>query len=400
MNSIDPWQTIVTNPWGGVIIPGPYYGHALYRQVPSWVTPLDGEQRSLFDGAFIGADMPSANPSARRGLTAEIAPIVAPATGGITVKKELDSNQVLHVEICVDGKCYSQSMNLAPAIDMVMNKLARWHTSMHATAPQETVVVGTVASAVEVAGDAIVGCLVDHHIGTICGSFIGDIASSVKSAASTAAHGVTATFKKLKGPIAIAAAAAATAGAAAIPGVGPIAAPLAGKLAYDIVNSAGGDPKAQKAVAQAKAQASTDPAVAAALSAAEKAVANSTAAYHVQATATKAAKGDPAAQQQIAQVAQDAEQGDPAAKAVANLVADAFHSEWGAKAWEKVTGRGPATISSGEWYDIVGRGGAGGRGGGGRSYSYGYHSRPFAPPPPVPTGPQLMGWYDRTRTSG
>src|SRR5580765_3089241 len=107
MNSIDPWQTIVTNPWGGVVIPSAYYGHPFYREVPSWVTPSNGETRLLFDGAFIGAEMPSANPPARHGLTAEIAPIVAPATGGITVKKELDANQVLHVEICVDGKCYS-----------------------------------------------------------------------------------------------------------------------------------------------------------------------------------------------------------------------------------------------------------------------------------------------------
>ncbi len=55
------------------------------------------------------------------------------------------------------------------------------------------------------------------------------------------------------------------------------------------------------------------------------------------------------AQQQIVKVADDAEKGDPAAKAVADLVANAMKSEWGAKLWERVTGRGPATIS-GEWY--------------------------------------------------
>ena len=43
---------------------------------------------------------------------------------GITFKKELDANQVLHVEICVDGKCYRTSMDLGPAIAMVMEKIA------------------------------------------------------------------------------------------------------------------------------------------------------------------------------------------------------------------------------------------------------------------------------------
>jgi len=110
---------------------------------------------------------------------------------------------------------------------------------------------------------------------------------------------------------------------------------------------------AQKTVKQAAQQAKTDPAVKVALEQATKAVANATAAHHVQDTAKKAARGEPEAQRQIVQVAEDAEKGDPAAKAVADLVANAMKSEWGAKLWEQLTGRGPSVVS-GQWYEVVG----------------------------------------------
>ena len=305
----------------------------------------------------------------RRGLTAELAPIVAPATGGVTVRKHLDDRHVLHVEICVDGKCYATSMDLSPGIALVMQKLASWHDAIHPSqqppsslspsSPPSTV-VSTVQSAVGAAEAMIVGALVARHIDTVAAGLLGDIAGAVKSAARGITGGVAATFRKLRGPIGAAAGIAAAAGASAIPGVGVIAAPLAGKLANDLVQAASGNPDAQKAVAQAARQARTDPATAAALEQATKAVANSTAAYHVQDTAKKAADGDPAAQQEIVQVAEDAQQGDPAAKAVADLIANAMKSEWGAKLWEQATGRGPATVSpfptgttASGWYDIA-----------------------------------------------
>ena len=305
----------------------------------------------------------------RRGLTAEVGPLLAPATGGILVRKHLDDKQVLHVEICVDGKCHSSSMDLAPAIAMLMQKLATWHDSMHAPKPPPSTVVSTVGAAVAEAENLIVGALVARHIDTIAAGILGDIAGAVTGAVKGIAGGVASTFKKFRGPIGAAAGIAAAAGASAIPGVGPIAAPIAAKLANDLVQSAAGNPAAQKQVAQAAQQAQTDPAVAVALEQATKAVANSTAAHHVQDTAKKAARGDAASQQQIAQVTTDAEKGDPAAKAVADLVANAMKSEWGAKLWEQVTGRGPGTISTiptgtptaagwydivGQWYDIVG----------------------------------------------
>jgi hypothetical protein len=397
MNSLDPWRTIVTDPYGDIVVPRPYYGHPFYTEVPSWIhygDPFGTTTRQLFDGAFIGSWVDSntganmtnsigaeltalsapgafygrygypfygpfgpfigaeSQPEPRRGLTAEVAPILAPATGGITVKKELDAKQVLHVEICVDGKCYRSSMDLAPAIAMLMQKLATWHEGMHAPQSPPSTVVSTIGTAVTAAEEAIVGALLARHVDTICGSFLGDIAGAVKSAARGVGGGVASTFRKLRGPIGAAAGIAAAAGASAIPGIGPIAAPMAAKLAGALVQAAAGNPAAQKVVAQAAKQAETDPATATALDQATKAVANSTVAHHVQDTAKKAAQGDSAAQQQIVQVADDAQKGDPAAKAVADIVANAMKSEWGAKLWEKVTGRGPETVSG--WYDVVG----------------------------------------------
>lgn len=411
MNSLDPWRLIVTDPAGNVIVPTASYGHPFYREIPSWIHYDDDDTttRQLFDGAFvagwpdmgddmthnIGAELTALSPPGygiyrpfrpygvfyrpyggvffgaetpppvRQGLTAEVGPILAPGSGGVTFKKELDDKQVLHVEVCVDGRCYRTAMDLAPAFALIMGKLSRWHETLHdGSAPPPHLskpqvsgdyVVGCCDRAVAAAGDAMVGSLMDRHVATISSGFLSDIAGAVKSAASGVAKGVSSTFKKLKGPIATAAGIAAAAGAAAIPGVGPIAAPMAAKLANDIVKSAAGDSGAKKAVAQAAKEAKSDPAVAVALEQATKAVANSTAAHHVQDTAKAAARGDSAAQQQIVQVADDASKGDPAAKAVADLVANAMKSEWGAKLWEKATGRGPDTVSSG-WYDIIGAG--------------------------------------------
>ena len=320
---------------------------ALQNSAPFAPYPNKGWIQPGVKSPALGAEVPQ-----RTGLTAELAPIVAPATGGVTVEKRLDDKQVLHVRICVDGKCYQTSMNLAPAIAMVMQKLARWHDGVHAPKPPPSTVISTVETAVGMAEDAIVGALIARHVDTIAAGILGDIAGAVKGAVTGVASGVASTFKKLKGPIGVAAGIAAASAAAAIPGVGPIVAPMAGKFANDLVQAAAGDNKAKQAVAQAQQKAKTDPTTALALETAAKAVANSTAAHHVQDTAKKAAAGDPTAKQQIAQVATDAEQGDPAAKAVADLVANAMKSEWGAKLWERATGRGPGVVSG--WASYVG----------------------------------------------
>lgn len=355
MNSLDPWRLIVTDLEGDVIVPAPYYEHPFYREIPSWIHYGDDDstQRQLFDGVFVGAESPGADMSTRqmrRGLLAEVAPVLAPATGGITFRKELDAKQVLHVEVCVDGKCYRTSMDLAPAIEMIMAKLARWHADRHAQldpATEQTVVVGAVDAAVGQAVAAVVGSLVDRHVATVCGSFLGDIGHAVSSAASGLAGGVASTFKKLKGPI------AAAAGIAAAAAAGPLAGPIAAKLANDLVNSAAGDKDAKKRVAEANQQAQTDPTVAVALDQAEKAVATSTVAHHVHHTAKRAARGHPDAQQQVAQVVTDAERGDPAAKAAASLIASAMQSGQGAaRAPAPVDVASGAVVIGGFWDDV------------------------------------------------
>ena len=307
---------------------------------------------SPYGRVIFGAEAPMTLPE-RRGLTASLAPIVAPATGGVLVRNRFDENQVLHVEICVDDMCHSTSMDLAPAIATLLGKLKSVHDQWHAsqTEPRDTVI----QSAVNAAQEMMVGALVDQHVSTVTSGILDSITDVVKAISpfglAMKVKPVADILRKFKGPISAAAGIAAAAGATAIPGVGPFVAPVAGKLAGDLVNSSLGDPAAQRTVAQAKQQSQTDPQIAAALDQATKAVANTTAAYSVQDTANRAEAGDQAAQQEIVTVAEDAKQGDPAAKAVADLLASAMKSEWGAKLWEQVTGRGPGTISG--WHDIT-----------------------------------------------
>jgi hypothetical protein len=158
MNSLDPWRDIQTNPWDEIVVPAPFYGHSLYWDVPSWIHygsggdsygNADGRdygtRRLLFDGAFIGAE--------------------TPATASVAARKKLDDKQVLHVEICVDGKCYRTAMDLAPVIAVIMKSLARWHDGQHAQMQvSPTTVVSAVEAAVNEAGRSIVGVLIGRHV--------------------------------------------------------------------------------------------------------------------------------------------------------------------------------------------------------------------------------------------
>ena len=136
MKSADPWQVILTDEAGDVVWPLADYGNSLYEEVPSWIHYGDDNstRRLLFDGAFIGAEVPSAGTgdllqtlevaammqpnvnaevppptvpggaAPRRGLLAEVAPHVAPATGSISVKKIFD---------VIKTKCFLNS-NICP----------------------------------------------------------------------------------------------------------------------------------------------------------------------------------------------------------------------------------------------------------------------------------------------
>ena len=392
MNSLDPWRTIVTDPYGDIVLPRPHYGHPFYREVPSWIHYGDRSDttRQLFDGVFVGADpigaeltalptpygadapSPAVSPPVvvpvapgasvatadpgRTGLLAQIAPFMAPATGEIAVKKELDTQQVLHVEICVDGKCYKTSMDLAPAIALVMQQLAQWHKAQHAAdQPPPSTVVSTIENAISTAGDAMVGVMVGHHVAVMTGGWLSD-----------SGNGLGRTLRKYQPVISTVATGVATAYG------GPAAGAAAAQLVPMITNLQAnaldpkGDPKkkaaAQQALQRINEVAATSPAVAQALAAANQAVKNTTVAYHVKDTAQQAAAGNPTAQTDISNLVQAAEQGDPAAKSTFEVLAQTFaqemmKSETGAKLWEKVTGRGPGTVSPGTvsgWYDIVG----------------------------------------------
>lgn len=406
MNSLDPWRLIVLDPYdGSVVLPRARYGHPFYKEVPSWQHYGDDNstQRQLFDGVFVGgdydtteaganmtnsigaqltalsvpgypygygyspfriyagADAPStgAPPAApRKGLLADVAPHLAPATGPIAVKKDLDNEQVLHVEICVDGKCYRTSMDLRPAIAFVMDRLARWHQEAHAQMPPPSTVVSTVQKAVDAAGDEMANVMVGHHVAVMTSGLFDDIGGALKSVGGA----LGGTLRTLGPVISTVATGVATAYG------GPAAGAAAAKLVPMVTNLQAnlldpkGDPakKAQAAqqVQQLRQAAAADPTTAAALAAANKAVKNTAVAYHVKQTVDKAAAGDRTAQQDVSTIVEKAQQGDPAAKSAYEVIAESLvdkaqHSGWGAKLWEQITGRGPATIS-GQWYDIVG----------------------------------------------
>jgi hypothetical protein len=290
MNSLDPWRVIAIDEYGDVVWPRPRYQHPFFSEVPSWIHyggEDDGTTRLLFDGAFVGANYPGAEMSNNK--------------GGITFKKELDDQQVLHVEICVDGKCYRSSMNLAPAIAMIWAKLAESHADLHrsmggACPPDATAAVDR---AVSTAGDTLVGMLAHRHsvdrgggrnpyTGTphmgAYGDAVGfDLFKDIGHALGSAANAVGGVLKTLKAPIALAAGAAATVFGG--PAAGPIAANLAGSL---IDAAPGGHPATQAAarqnIAAAQQAAQTNPAVAAALDAA----------HHATSQASTAALGQPA----------------------------------------------------------------------------------------------------------
>lgn len=388
MRSFDPWSTIVTDESGDVVWPRAYYGHSFYQEVPSWIHYGDNgtRRRLLFDGAFIGAEAPSVgagdslqmlevatmmqpyvyaghhmgaeappppipgSAGSRRGLLAEVAPHVAPATGPISVKRVFDDRQILHVEICVDGKCYRTSMDLAPILMMLMEKLARWHRAQHdgmEQLPATTAVVGAMEGAVGAAADTMADIMICHHVNVMTGGFFDGMGSSIGE-----------TLRDLAPVIStVATSVAAYYG-------GPEAGAAAAKLAPVVTDLQANllDPKGasqQRAVAQQSLQrvnqvAQSDPRAAQALAAAHQAVRDTAIAYHVKGTVDKAITGDPAARQDVGAVVQAAERGDPAAKSTYEVIAQvlldkAQHSAWGQQLWERVMGNRSATVS-GEWY--------------------------------------------------
>lgn len=464
MNSPDPWRSIVGGGGGhhggggggghhhhhgggggrrffggGWGYPYPYY-YPYYEPLyvvddDWWYVDRWGRRFDRWGRPVLGAEPPP-----RDGVLAEVAPVLAPATGGIQAAFDLDRNYRLTANVTVDGTTYRGAVDLGPAIKALLAKLAAYHQSLHAqgtvvgggcgakmyyavtvdrmnkilqqlvdegatitgnnpwsvdthnhgvelkgtwykaaqqlyvevtdtgtlvpcdlvwtkldsllsglgvssmpaqSAPQAPApapsrslpssqdALAAIDRAVAAARAALVDSLVDQHVATVSSGWW----SGLKKAVKKTAKGVRKTIHKYKGPIALAAGSAAT----ALSGN-----PAAGMVAAKMVDAAAGDGDAAKAIAEAKQLASKDPKLAKTFKAAEKAVAQTTAAYHVADTALAATEGDADAAHEMNKIGTAAQKGDKAAQMALDLVQ---HSDIGAKLWTKATGRGPATVS-------------------------------------------------------
>jgi len=320
MNSRDPWQDMQSAPpvigrhhgghgggrrrfggwgggwgWGGY---DPYWDYPPYDIVIEDVwdaPPTRVSGRGVYrDNGIYRAP----------GLLTAIAPIVAAGSGGMSVALDLDKEHRLHASICVDGKCYRGSIDVAPLIAVAMTKIADLHHDLHAR-DQRTAqtAVGCAEDAIDDAGTILLGAMLDHHQCVMCAGFFDDIGNAVT--------GVVNTIGNALKPLEPIVAGAATIGATAVGG--PAAGAIAGKLVTASLANAG--PKkqeAQKVVATVKQQAKTNPQIAAAVDTAHKTAAQTMVAYHVLDQTKKAAAGDSRAQAQIAAVDSAAQKGDPA----------------------------------------------------------------------------------------
>ncbi len=204
-------------------------------------------------------------------------------------------------------------------------------------------VVQAIDRAVAAARQSMIESLVQQHVNTVASGWLDAISgddsyatmsagwfSSLKNAAKKAARGlekgikapagsIAATLKKYRGPIASAAGFAAAGLATAIPGAGVALGPVAGNLAQKLTLAAAGEGSAKKALMQARDEAKQDPKLAKALGAAEKAVAQTTAAYHIAETARAASTGNADAAKEMEKLATKAQEGDKAAQVAMQL---------------------------------------------------------------------------------
>ena len=101
-----------------------------YEQRKSWLPLLRNAPLSV--GASAAEYGLRSSVRARFALVGALAPVLAPGTGAITGRIDLDANQVLHAKICVDGRCYQGSVDLSGPLDMVLQRLEAWHQAQHA----------------------------------------------------------------------------------------------------------------------------------------------------------------------------------------------------------------------------------------------------------------------------
>ena len=288
---------------------------------------MSNEQALVPQAMGRGRARANANASAGGGSLIDLLKILSPGSAGVNVSAQVDSQNVLHVSICVDGRCYERSLDISATIDGVLDRIAKHHAALHIEAgaplpssppPQVALDVQTATdNIVKGAQDMICGALLDEHASVISAGWWHSLTSAVHSvghSAYQAGKGVAHTLKALKVPIEVAAT------AAAVAFVGPQAGPVAGQLTGSLIDAANGDANAQQVVAQAQQLAQNNPQVAQALGAAQQAVAQTTAAYHVVQTHVDAANGVVDAIKQVKDLNSAAAAGDAAAQQAQQLV--------------------------------------------------------------------------------
>jgi len=233
-----------------------------------------------------------------------IAPLLSPGANGLTARVSFDGQHV-HVRICIDGRCYSASADLAHALEFL-------------NAETDGDFDLAVDDAIATAGDTLVGALVEDHVHSLCGSWWSDLKHTIFHVQ----HSVAKTIQKFKVPITIASTAVATYYG------GSSAGAAAGKLTGPIIDASAGDSVAKKqvaqaALAQATKEAQTNPNTAKALAAAQTAVAQTTAAYHTVQTVANAKAGNVDAQKQLAELQGAADGGDVQAQKLLGVASDA-----------------------------------------------------------------------------
>lgn len=319
---------------------------------------------TTMSGAEAAAVVESTTPRGPGGPLADLGSLVSPGLDCVDATLELDDVGQLHAVVCVDGQYYEGTIDLADVFLHLASQVAADHARSaatpapgplgadQATGPQATgnrqsadgggaaadgrapdvkqdpaavqEVAARTDAVAQVAGDLLVGALVDQHCATVSAGWWHGLTSAASTIASPFVKihkAVAHTVQEFKGPITAAATAVAT-----VYG-GPAAGMAASRLTGPLIDTMAGGPKKEAAVAvidAAKEVAKTNPTMAKALSDAQRAVVNTAAAYHLTATAGKALSGDAAAKRQIVDLAKAATSGDQAASGAMDFIAKAL----------------------------------------------------------------------------
>jgi hypothetical protein len=319
---------------------------------------------------------------------ADLGTVVAPDASGFTVHLDLQPGGMLHGSICIDNQCYEGSVDLSFVFAQLTNSIASRYASQAApgqaqvadqkTAPlvpagvtveveqpkvggrgggggrghhghhhhhhqrqggqnsasvsfagpdaaQDSQAIEEVSEATseatKTAGEMLIGALVSQHAETVTAGWWSSVTHAVSSAARGSYNVTTGVVAKFKGPITVAATAVATAYGG--PAAGAAAARFTGPI-LDAVHDGFNKPKAKQLVAEIKEAAKDNPKIARAFDIAQRAVAETTAAYHIVDTADQALQGDKAAAKKIASLDQAATSGDSAARQAMSLIIQAL----------------------------------------------------------------------------